>query len=125
MIDHVGKIATDGYKTRLLDPTDQEALALNNMAVQFMKDLEKNPMKARQDFNAIILPHMMRALKTVKVLDMELEAADLAIKKLLKANVVLIDWCKQKGIDTPNFDEISRTAEAEFEAERRANRSTV
>jgi hypothetical protein len=67
----------------------------------------------------------MRALKTVKILDMELEAADLAIKKLLKANVVLIDWCKQKGIDTPNFDEISRTAEAEHEAEKRTNRGGI
>ena len=96
----------NGFARKLLDPTDREAIMLNNQAVEFMKDLEKNPMRAKATFKNIILPHMMRALRTVKVLDEHLEAHALELKKLLRANVVLIDLCKQKGIDLPNFTEI-------------------
>jgi mRNA-degrading endonuclease YafQ of YafQ-DinJ toxin-antitoxin module len=93
---------------------------LNNQAVQFMKDLEKNPLKAKADFKAIILPHMMRCLRTVQVLDQELEAHALEIKKLIKANVVLIDTLKRNGVDMPNFNAIEDDAVAEHAREHRS-----
>jgi hypothetical protein len=117
-------LETNGFARKLLDPTEREAIALNNMAVQFMKDLEKNPMKAKLDFNATILPHMMRAIRTVKVLDEHLEAASFEVKKLLKANVVLIDLLKRNNIDMPNFAEIEREVE-DARAEEHANRGKL
>lgn len=108
----ITNLETNGFATKLMDPTDREALALNDLAVGFMKDLERNPQRAKETFNGAILPHMMRALRTVKVLDTHLEAHALEIKKLLRANVVMIDLLKQKGIDMPNFaaieDEVIR-----------------
>lgn len=117
-------IEREGFATKLLDPTEKEAMILNNQAVQFMKDLEKNPLKAKQDFKAVILPHMMRALRTVQVLDQELESQTLAVSKLLKANVVLIDILKQKGIDMPNFSEIENDAIREH-VERHGDRGII
>lgn len=110
-------IEQNGFATKLLDPTEKEAIMLNNQAVQFMKDLEKNPMRAKANFKEIILPHMMRCLRTVQVLDRELEAHAFQVKLLLKANVVLIDLLKRNNIDMPNFAEIERQVTDEQVAE--------
>jgi hypothetical protein len=102
-----------GHRTAIMDPTTAEAIRLNNLAVDFMKDLDRNPKKAKQDFNAVILPFMMRAIKTTQILDEHLEAADFQIKALMKANVVMIDLLKKHSIDMPNFAEILADAEKE------------
>jgi hypothetical protein len=99
-------IEQNGFATKLLDPTEKEAIMLNNQAVEFMKNLERNPQMAKSQFKNIILPHMMRALRTTRVLDEHLEATALEVKKLLKANVILIELLKRNGIDMPNFSEI-------------------
>jgi len=99
-------IQTNGFTTKLLDPTDQEAIALNNMAVDFMKNLDRNPEMAKGQFKNGILPHMMRAIRTVKTLDEHLEAHAIEIKKLLKANVAMIELLKKHSIDMPNFGAI-------------------
>ncbi len=102
-----------GHRTALMDPTTEEAIRLNNLAVDFMKDLDRNPKKAKQDFKAVILPFMMRAIKTTKVLDEHLEASDFQVNALLKANVEMIDLLKKNNIALPNFSEILRDAEKE------------
>lgn len=107
------KLVLPGYRTAIMDPTHAEAIKLNNLAVDFMKDLDRNPAKARQDFKAVILPFMMRAIKTTKVLDDHLEASDFQISALLKANVEMIELLKKNSIDLPNFAEILRDAEKE------------
>lgn len=106
-------IVLPGHRTALMDPTTQEAITLNNLSVDFMKDLDRNPGKAKETFKKIILPHMMRAIKTVKVLDEHLEASDFQVSALLKANVEMIDLLKKNSIDLPNFAEILRDAEKE------------
>lgn len=107
------ELVTPGHRTALMDPTTSEAIILNNMAVDFMKDLDRNPGQAKMTFKTVILPHMMRAIRTTKVLDDHLEASDFQIKALLKANVEMIDLLKKHSIDLPNFAEILRDAEKE------------
>lgn len=107
------ELVTPGHRTALMDPTTQEAITLNNLAVDFMKDLDKNPARAKQTFKTVILPHMMRAIRTTKVLDDHLEASDFQVKALLRANVEMIDLLKKNSIDLPNFAEILRDAEKE------------
>lgn len=102
-----------GHKTAIMDPTTQEAITLNNLAVDFMKDLTRNPDKAKLTFKTLILPHMMRAIKTTQVLDDHLEASDFQVSALLKANVEMIDLLKKNNIALPNFAEILRDAEKE------------
>jgi hypothetical protein len=107
------KLITPGYRSTQLDPTTKEAITLNNMAVDFMKDLERNPQRAKQTFKEIILPHMMRAIHTVKLIDEQLEASDFQVHALLKANVIMIDMLKKHSIDLPNFTEILADANKE------------
>lgn len=107
------ELVKPGYRTAMMDPTTQEAMALNNMAVEFMKDLDRNPMKAKETFKTAILPHMMRAIRTVKVLDEHLADHAFQIDALLKANVEMIDLLKKHSIDLPNFGEILKDAEKE------------
>ncbi len=107
------ELVKPGHRTALMDPTTQEAMALNNMAVDFMKDLDRNPTKAKQTFKEVILPHMMRAIRTVKVIDEHLEASDFQVSALMKANIEMIDLLKKNSIDLPNFAEIMRDAEKE------------
>lgn len=106
-------IVTPGHRTALMDPTTNEAILLNNMAVDFMKDLDRNPRRAKESFKTIILPHMMRAIRTVKVLDEHLESSDFQVTALMKANVEMIDLLKKNSIPLPNFAEILRDAEKE------------
>jgi hypothetical protein len=112
-MDLENKLVLPGYRTAIMDPTHAEAIKLNNMAVDFMKDLDRDPKKAKQDFKTIILPFMMRAIKTTKVLDEHLEASDFQISALLKANVEMIELLKKHSIAMPNFAEIMRDAEKE------------
>jgi hypothetical protein len=107
------EIVTPGHRTALMDPTTAEAITLNNMAVGFMKDLDKNPARAKEVFKTVILPHMMRAIRTTKVLDDHLEASDFQVDALLKANVEMIELLKKNNIALPNFAEILRDAEKE------------
>lgn len=117
-------IEQGGFARKLLDPTEKEAIILNNQAVEFMKNLERNPMMAKKQFKEIILPHMMRAMRTIQVLDEHLEAHAMEIKKLLRANVVLIDKLKIAGVDMPNFTEIENEVIQEH-VDMHGNRSTV
>lgn len=107
------ELVKPGHATAMMDPTTQEAIALNNMAVDFMKDLDRNPKKAKETFKNIILPHMMRAIRTTKVLDDHLADSDFQVNALLKANVAMIELLQKNGIDLPNFAEILRNAEKE------------
>lgn len=105
-------------KTRLsLDPTTKEAMALNNMAVDFVKDLDRDPSKAKITFRTYILPHMMKCLRSLQILDDQLVGAAEQNALLLKSNAVLIDLLKQNGIDMPNFAQIQREVESEFNRE--------
>jgi hypothetical protein len=122
-----------GNVTATLDPTTQEALALNHMAVEFMKALETNPAQAKKLFNEVILRHMMRAMRTIKVMDDQLGDEILAKKKLLKANLALIDSIKMHNnkwnlppkfrVEMPNFSVIEAQAIQEHEAEFNKERS--
>lgn len=108
------KLAFDKRLVRLEDPTEKEAMALNNIAVEFMKDMDRNPMQAKMTFKTVILPMMMRVLKTLKLVDDQLVGTAEQNAILLKANVVLIDLLKKNNIDMPNFEAIQDEAVKEF-----------
>jgi hypothetical protein len=108
------KLAFDKRLVRLEDPSEKEAIALNNIAIDFMKDLERNPMQAKMTFKAVILPMMMRALKTLKMVDDQLVGTAEQNAVLLKANVVLIETLKLNNIDMPNFEAIQDEAVRQF-----------
>jgi hypothetical protein len=110
----ISTLSFDKTLLRLEDPTEKEAMYLNNLAVEFMKDLEKNPMQAKKTFNTVILPMMMRCLKTLKMVDDQLVGTAEQNAVLLKANVVLIDLLKRNSIDMPNFDAIKEEAVNDF-----------
>lgn len=101
----------------LINPTDKEAIFINNFSVEYLKALSNNPDEGKRVYNKVIRPYMEAQLATIRILDDQVEGCIEQNALLLKSNAVLIDLCKQHSVPMPNFDQIQRDVREEFQKE--------
>lgn len=101
----------------LQDPTEKEIAFINNFSADFVKSIKTNPSQAEDMFKRIIRPYMMAQLKTISMLDDQIEGTIEQNALMMRSNAVLIDHCKQHGVAMPNFDEIARDVRAVLQKE--------
>jgi hypothetical protein len=101
----------------LASPTQKEIDYVNSFSMTFLKDLERNPMGAKETFNKVIRPYMEAQLRTINMLDDQIEGTIEQNALLLRSNAVLIDQLKKNGVDMPNFEQVQRDVREEFQKE--------
>jgi hypothetical protein len=101
----------------LASPTQKEIDYVNSFSLAFLKDLERNPMGAKETFNKVVRPYMEAQLRTINMLDDQIEGTIEQNALLLRSNAVLIDQLKKHGVAMPNFDQVQRDVREELQKE--------
>ena len=101
----------------LLNPTDSEAIFVNNFSVNFLKLVDKDPMEAKKIYTKIVRPYMEAQLATVRIMEDQIQGTIEQNALLLKSNAVLIDQLKKHGVPMPNFDQVERDVRRQLQEE--------
>lgn len=99
----------------LVMPDIKEIMFIDSFTEQFLVAVEKNPMEAKRIVHDVLRPYMAAQLKTIAILEDQIEGYIDQNHLLLKSNAIMIDNCKQRNVPMPNFDAIIKDYYADKE----------
>jgi len=97
------KLERDSLKT-------QDELRLEGIRDQLLKLIDRDPAEAKKLYAMVIHPQLVAAFNTVSHQDDLLLGAEEEDAVMLACNAALIVRCKEKGVELPNLDAISKDA---------------
>lgn len=94
-------------------PRAEEIQYIHNFTESFLQQIDRNPEAAKKIVHEVLRPYMAAQLRTLALLEHQIEGYEDQNNLLLRSNGQLIHNCKVKGVSLPNFDEIQRDYYAE------------
>lgn len=91
-------------------PKSNDEIKCEGIRDQLLKLIDRNPMEAKTLYSEVIHPWLVAALNTCKMQDDMLIAAEEEDAVMLACNAAMIVRMKEKGVDLPNLDAISKDA---------------
>lgn len=92
----------------LVDPRMEEIQYIHNFTEQFLGMIDKDPAGAKKIVHDVMRPYMAAQLRTISILEEQVQDVTDQNSLLLISNAELIHRCKEKGVEMPNFAAIQR-----------------
>lgn len=105
-------------------PNMDEIQYVHNFTEQFLSMVDKDPQKAKKIVHEVLRPYMAAQLRTIALLEEQVEGFEDQNTLLLRSNARLIHNCKERDVPMPNFDQIERDYREEKKQKALANKGT-